>query len=570
MPTSSLKSVFPLITSIALLVTLVAPLPAVAEELASVNLPQQPLTSELMYKLLLAEIAGQRNRMSLSVNTYLDVLKKTHDPRIAERAVEVAVFAQNNSAALEAANLWVESDPESVNARQTLVGILVSAGRLEDSLPHLTALMKKAPDTAPSLFMNLHALFQNEVKKDKVLSLVEALAKPYRSMPEAQYALGLAALEARSGDQAREAIARALALKPGWESAALLEGQRLMMSKKAPAVILYYRQFLEKYPKSQEVRLMYARLLVEEKSYDAARAQFEELLKNAPNNPEMAFAVALLSSELHDLDRAITYFKQAASLNYREPDAIRYYLGQAYELKQAPESAVKMYLEVSPVSDQYVPARMRVADLYAKSNRLSEARELLHGLPVNNNEQRALVVQAEGQLLSDAGDLQTAKQVLTEGLKAVPDSIDLLYDRAMVFEKLDQLGDMETDLRKIIQLKPDHAHAYNALGYTLADRTTRYAEALELIQKAVKLAPEDAFILDSLGWVNFKLGHLDEASTVLKSAFERQGDPEIAAHLAEVMWARGDHAGAEKILSANLQQYPDNASLRQLDKRLHP
>jgi tetratricopeptide (TPR) repeat protein len=185
-------------------------------------------------------------------------------------------------------------------------------------------------------------------------------------------------------------------------------------------------------------------------------------------------------------------------------------------------------------------------------------------------EQRGIILQAEAQLVAEAGDLSEARALLDQALKESPEAVDLLYDRAMVLEKLGELTPMEEDLRTVIRLKPDHAHAYNALGYTLADRTQRYSEALELIQKAVKLAPDDAFIFDSLGWVNFRMGRLDEALKILKKAYDQQPDPEIAAHLAEVMWAHGDHDAARSLLGAALAKNPDNGALQAIDHRLKP
>jgi tetratricopeptide (TPR) repeat protein len=243
-------------------------------------------------------------------------------------------------------------------------------------------------------------------------------------------------------------------------------------------------------------------------------------------------------------------------------------LGQIFEERQEWAAAMEWYTKVES-GDQFVPARMRVAAILYKQNRLQEARDLLHSLPADTEQQITLLIQADAQLLSESKQYQGAYDALTEGLAKLPKSIDLLYDRAMVADKLNRLDLLESDLRKLIALKPDHAHAYNALGYSLADRTNRYSEALELIQKAAALAPDDPFIMDSLGWVQYRLNKLTESAQTLKRAFDRQPDPEIAAHLGEVMWKQGREDEAIKFLKVNLTAHPDSEALRDVVQRYH-
>jgi tetratricopeptide (TPR) repeat protein len=343
----------------------------------------------------------------------------------------------------------------------------------------------------------------------------------------------------------------------------------LQAGKNPQALLLFYRSFLEKYPKSQDVRLMYARLLVDEKAYDSAREQFEILLKNAPGNPEMSLAVGLLSMELKDFPKAELHMKNVLAFGYREPDTARYDLGQIREELQDWAGAIEWYSKVEK-GDQYVPSRLRVAAMLAKQKHLKEARDLLHDLPADTPQQKVLLIQADAQLLNDSKDYQGAYDALTMGLEKVPDSVDLLYDRAMVADKLNRFKLLEADLRKIIALKPDHAHALNALGYSLADRTDRFSEAYELIQKAIVLLPDDPFIMDSLGWVQFRLNKLQESEKTLRKAFSRQPDPEIAAHLAEVIFKQGRTEEAAKFLKVNLEAHPESEVLRAAVEQFHP
>jgi tetratricopeptide (TPR) repeat protein len=528
---------------------------------ANAHLPAQELSPKLLYQLLLAEIAGQRERLNLSVTTYLELARTTQDPRISQRATEVALFARNPKAALEAARLWAAQDPESDRARQTLSGLLVGEGKLSEAQPYLEQMLSKAGAQTGPLFMNLHSLLARHGDKTAVLQLVEALAKPYASLPEASYARSLAALDAGKTERASEAARLADQQRPGWESAALLQGQILQVAKDSKGLRSFYHDFLERYPKAQEVRLVYARLLVDDKEFPAARAQFQAILKGAPDNPDLTLAVGLLSMQLQDYAAAESYLQKVLTLGYREPDTVRFYLGQIHEEQKDWPGAAQWYGAVES-GDQFVPARMRIAVMLSRQNRLQEGRDLLHSLPAETAEQKTLLAQADAQLLSDAHDYKGAWDALTDGLSRVPESADLLYDRAMVAEKLDRLDLLEADLRKVIVLKPDHAHAYNALGYTLADRTERYKEALELIQKAVSLAPGDPFIIDSLGWVQYRLGELNDAARTLKDAYARQADPEIAAHLGQVLWAQGQKDEATRLWQTSFKAYPDNEVLR--------
>lgn len=525
------------------------------------RLPAQELSPKVFYQIMLAETALQRDRLNLAVTTYLDLARSTRDPRISQRATEVALFARNPQAALGAAHLWSEQDPDSDRARQTLSGLLVAEGKLSEARPYLEQMLSKAGPQTGALFMNLHSLLARHSDKGAVADLMGQLAKPYPKLPEASYAVALADLDAGRNVPALAAVRTAGELRPGWDAAALLHGQVLQSSQGGQAAREYYQGFLDKYPKAQEVRLIYARLLVDDKQFTAARNQFQAILKGAPDNPDLTLAVGLLSMQLHDYAAADSYMRKVLTLGYREPDTVRYYLGQLHEEQKDWTGAQQWYGAVEG-GEQYVPSRMRMAAVLARQDRLQEGRDLLHSMPADTAEQKTQLTQADAQLLTDAHQYQAAYDVLSDSLGRTPDSPDLLYDRAMVSEKMNRLDLLETDLRRVIALKPDHAHAYNALGYTLADRTERYSEALELIEKAVALAPGDPFIIDSLGWVQYRLGRLKDAEHNLEDAYERQPDPEIAAHLGQVLWAQGNKDAANKLWQASYKANPDSEVLK--------
>ena len=413
----------------------------------------------------------------------------------------------------------------------------------------------------------MQTLLASHSDKAAVLQLTQDLAKPYPKLPEAHYSIAQAAWNSGQSELALTEVRAALALRPEWERAALLQGQMLQRTSNADA-FAYYEGYLKRYPRAMDVRLNYARLLVSGQKYAEARSEFQALMKEFPDNPDVALAVGLLSLQLHDFDAAEAQLLRALETNYKDPDAVRLYLGQANEERKRFDEALRWYGSIDG-GEQYVPARSHYAAILAKQGKLDEASKYLQESG-QNAQQRVQFIQAEAQLLRDANDYRGAYDLLSQALEKSPQSPDLLYDHAMAAEKIDRIDVLESNLRQVIQIKPDHAHAYNALGYTLADRNTRLPEAYTLIEQALKIAPEDPFIMDSMGWVLYRMGQHDAALVFLKRAFELRPDDEIAAHLGEVLWAAGQPDEARKIWDSALQQSPANEVLLATVKRFSP
>ncbi len=532
---------------------------------ASPALPKQELTSQILYELLLGEIAGQRGHLTLASDAYLDLAKRTRDPRIAQRATEVALYSRLPQQALEAAKLWLDLAPDSEPARQTVAVLLVSAGKLTEARPYLEKLLAAEGGNPGMAFLRLNGLLAKQQDKKAVLELVTGLAKSYGQLPEAHFAVAQAAWAAGRMDLARSESAEAMKLRPDWEMGALFRGALLQQTSVATA-LAYYRDFLQRFPAAKEVRLGYARLLVNDKQFAAAREQFRQVLQSAPDSPEVNVAVGLLSMQLKDYDAAEDYLKRALALGYKDPDVVRLYLGQLNDERKRFPQALEWYGSIGP-GPVYFSAQVRYAAVLAGEGKLAEGRKHLHQIVATSNQQRVQLIQAEAQLLREAHAYQEAYDVLSRALDKLPNQPDLLYDRAMAAEKINRLDVAEQDLRKLIQLKPYHAQAYNALGYTLADRTTRYKEALELISKALELAPGDPFIMDSMGWVQYRMGNYDKAVDFLKHAYAGRPDPEIAAHLGEVLWAQGKRDEAKKVWQDSLKENPDSEALLTVIKK---
>ena len=533
---------------------------------AKPKLPDIVLSEDLLYEFLLGEIAGQRGNLGIATEAYVDMAKKTHDPRIVSRALDIALFSGNAHDALEMAKLLEKLDPDSQKAKEALSPLLAHSGNLAEARPGIEKLLaQQSGEKLGRALLELNNLFANQQDKQAVLVAVQDLTKPYLAHPEAHHAIAFAAWQAGRLDLALEEADKAESMQPGWELPALLKLQVLEQQDKNK-VRPFVEHFLGKYPKSQGIRLAYAKFLVSEKQYTEARKEFVELKRNFPENREVSFAVGLLSLQLGDADTAISEFKGLLDKGYPNPDFVRYYLGQSFEKKNEPLEAEKWYGSIGP-GNQYLPAKGRIALIIQKRKGLEAARRYLHRLPAHNEAEKIVLIEAEAQMLHDAKQYRTAFSVLSKGLAKFPDSSNLLYDQAMAAEKIGRIREAEKSLKKLIRMQPNFAQAYNALGYTLVEHTTRYKEAQQLLEKALALSPEDPFILDSMGWLQYKMGHKASGLTYLKRAYSGQHDPEIAAHLAEVLWATGSREDARRLLESSLKANPGNAALEKSMKK---
>jgi tetratricopeptide (TPR) repeat protein len=291
------------------------------------------------------------------------------------------------------------------------------------------------------------------------------------------------------------------------------------------------------------------------------------LVKDYPDNGDVVFAVAVLSMQLEDWGNAESNLKRLFDLGYRDRNAVRFYLGQVNEEQKRFPEAIKWYAEVTR-GEQYLPAQIHTAQVMSKQGDLAAARDYLKQINPTTNQERVQLILAEAQLLRDANQPKEAFKVVEQGLDKMPNDPDLLYDYAMLAEKLDRMDVLESSLRKVILVQPDHAHAYNALGYSLADRNQRLDEAKQLIEQALKLSPEDYYIIDSMGWVLYRQGKPDEALKYLNRAYAGRHDPEIAAHLGEVLWVLGRKAEAQKVWTEALAKAPSNDVLVKTVQRL--
>ena len=533
-------------------------------------LPEQELTPQIIYQVMLAEIAGARGQVVLAAQSYLDLARRTRDPRIARRAAELGAFSRQADLAGESARLWFELEPSSSQAQQLAAGSMgSSAARVEELQAQLAKALAQQGDQIGPALLSLNRGLARIPDKDLIRRLVFQLTEPYLQHAEAHFARSNAAYVAGDAPAAKMAIDGALKIRPDWEQAVLLKAQ-LQQQVESPAKGQEtLRGYLGVKPDSREARITLARMLVADKQFAAAREQFDILLKAAPDDRDVVHATALLSMQLGDGARAERHFRHLLELGFGDEDTIRMYLGQISEDGKRPEDALGWYRAVGP-GTQFIPAQSHIAQILAAQGKLPEARQHLQSLARDNARDGTQYVLVEAQILRDAGRNEEAFAVLDGALKASPDDPDLLYESALMAERLGRADTMEGRLRKLIALKPEHAHAYNALGYSLADRGQRLDEAESLIRKAVSLAPDDPFILDSLGWVQFRRGDLPGALEILQKAFGLRADPEIAAHLGEVLWGLGRKEDAARTWKDAAKAHPESTVLADVIKKFKP
>lgn len=544
------------------LIAAVLTLPVLAQESdnpesSTAALPKQELTPRILYEFLLAELAGSRGQLGLALEAYMDLTRTTRDPRIARRAAEIALFARRYDVALEATRLWAEADPGSPQPRQMLTSLQAATGRNADLEASLAPQLANAGKEVVVLLLQLNRALARHPDKKSAQGLVDRLTEPYLGVSEAHFARAQAAHSAGDLPRALAELDQTIALRPDWEQAALARAQ---MTQDPVDASRFLGRFVGENPTARDARLAYARSLVAVKRFAEARQQFQLLLKESPADGDVIYAVAVLSLQLNDVVEAEQQLKHLIETNHGESDAARLYLGQIAEDRKQPDEALRWYGEVL-TGAQYLPARLRMAQLQVRLQKLDEARRTLQETAAATPAERAQLLIAEAQILRDAGRPGDAYAVLADGLATHPDQPELLYEAAMMAEKAGKFAASEPYLRRLIAIRPEHAHAYNALGYSLADRNERLDEALHLIEKALQLAPEDPFILDSKGWVLYRRGDMQGALEVLKKAFTLRADPEIAAHLGEVLWALGRQDEARQTWGDAMKASPGNEVL---------
>ena len=525
--------------------------------------------ADAAYDLMVAEIALNQGDTALATERYLALAKSQQDPAIAERAVRIAVFGQDLEAAAEAAQRWIELEPDRIEARQVIAAIYIRQNKVEEAYAYIDSLIETSELEDVQLFPPLLGILLREKNVETVLAVSQRIADKHSDRAYAQYLHGMLSAQNGRSEEALEYLDRSLALDEIDGVHAARARVLLRMGRAAEAVVSLEKAVARK-PDDQNLRLTYARLLVDIKEYDRARAQFEKLLQASPDDAELLYTLGLLSLESQNLDDAEKYMMMLIRLDEREGEA-QYYLGRIYEERKQYDTAIEWYEQVH-VGDYQFDARLRIADMLGLAGKTDAAIEHLDAMLKGSQSNGSLVriYVAKGELLRLARRYEESLEVFNTALGIVPGNSDLLYARALVAERLGRIDQLEADLKVILKTEPDNAHALNALGFTLADQTERYEEAYGYLKRAIEIMPEDPAIIDSLGWVHYRMGNYEEALRLLRTALSRFDDPEIAAHLGEVLWVTGKQEEARGIWQKALKKSPDDPVLLKVMQRFIP
>ena len=553
------------------------------------------LDAPLFYQLLLGEIELRQGQAGTAYQLMLDAARRTKDEQLFRRATEIALQARAGEQALSATLAWRQALPESIDALRFHIQLLVALNRINDVEEPLGLLLRRTPrPSLPAVIEAVPRFLARAPDHNATAALVERVLGPFVDDPEtkapALVASGRAWLAAGDSAKALEFARRASDADPNSEGAAFLALDLMPASAEAEAIV---KRQLAAHPQSQNVRLLYVRTLATSQRLPEAATEVAVLTRSDPNLAPPWLTLGALELEMkrpkEATDALLTYVRLVeggAAVNFGTPASgpvahasddeddtppnastaltqAFLLLAQAAELQQDYAGAERWLARVDN-PQRALEVQARRASLLARQGKIREARELIRQSP---GDARAKLL-AETELLRERKMFAEAEQVLAQANQQFPDDTDMLYEQAMLNEKLDRLDEMERLLRRVIALKPDHQHAYNALGYSLAERNLRLPEARELIKKALELSPGEPSITDSMGWVEYRLGNRDEAIRWLREAYQARPDPEIAAHLGEVLWSAGRTDEARQVFRDARSRDAQNDVLRETLARL--
>jgi tetratricopeptide (TPR) repeat protein len=525
--------------------------------------PVAPFEGDALYQLLVAEVAGYRSRYDVALEKYMAATLETRDPGVAARATRLALYMKRDDAALRTVTIWAEEEPENIDAHRHAADLLMRSGRLEDAIVHMEAVKNLGGLAKFDVFAYRAASLDAVQRK----SLLEAINRMMERHPlDEELMFSKAVLLEQSG-QLEEALLLAdrLLVTSNNVNVIILKMGILNAMKRIDAALSFMAAKVEELPENRRLRLIYARLLFEHEDLESARVQYMSVLEKSPNDGDVLFALALIALEQKNDPEARRYLERMVRWNRRVGEA-HYYLGGIAEREGDTASALQEYRQVGN-GYEFIPAQARIATLLVNDGRWEEASEHLERLRIQLPERRQQLIILEARLLAERGMEQEVLAFLDSKLADEPDNVELLYFRAMTGQQFNRLDILEQDLRRIIELDPQNADAMNALGYTLTDQTDRHEEALELIQKALDLKPDEAAFIDSMGWVQYRLNNYSEAIVHLRRALSLFQNDEVAAHLGEVLWVSGEKAEASEIWDKALQLAPDSEILKNVIKR---
>jgi tetratricopeptide (TPR) repeat protein len=521
---------------------------------------------EILYTLLMAELAGQRGQYDIALDGYMEAAKRTQDPKFSERAVMIAMYVKNSNKTKEALNLWLRQDPKNLSARKIAALLALRTGNKSEATEHLNAMMVFDSAGFESALLELTGVIEKEGRVDIIGDVLDELSKQHKDKAEIYFIQSLLALQKKDKNLAETKIQQALRLKPDWEKALILQAQIAVFSGDLDKAKLLLSDASDKYPENSKINRMFAQILIKTGGYKEAIEVYQKIILTDPKDVESQFAEGLVYLQLDQDQQAQDIFKKMLD----QPDwryQACFYLGKIEEKQGHLKKALLWFDQV--IDGPFVfDASVSAISLLQKERRLEEANSRLSLLQIKFPKQKLRLVLVQADLYNQQKKYEEALAILTNGLIDFPDQKELLYTRALIAERINKFDMAEIDLKKILEIDPNNVEALNALGYTLLNNPSRYAEAEKFLGKALALEPNEAVIIDSYGWLQFKLGNFEAALKYLQQAYEKQPENEIAAHLAEVLWVLDRKDEAKKIFNKAIKGSLDDEYLQDFQRRI--
>ncbi|WAK01770.1 tetratricopeptide repeat protein [Methylobacter sp. YRD-M1] len=521
---------------------------------------------DVMYMLLAAELAGQRGQYEIALEGYMEAAKRVNDPRFAERAAKIAMYMKDSNKTNEAVSLWLSQDPNNITARKIAALSAVRAGDKQVAIEHVDKLLTIDPAGFENSMLELAVALEKENKVSFLYDVLDELSQRHQNQAEVYFVQSLLAMQMKNTDLAKTKIQQALNVQPDWDKAQIFQAQISASSGDLNTAAKLLEKAAAKYPENDKIKKLLAQVLIKAERYEEAGEVYQGIISANPSDAESQFALALVNLQLSRDNKAEDILKKLLEQPGWQSQA-SFYLGKIEEKRKNTKKALARFDEVRD-GPFVLDAAISAISLLAKDNQFDEANSRLSSLQSQFPKQKLRLILIQAELYNQQKQYEQAFNLLTNALADMPGQKELLYTRALMAERLNRLDVLETDLKKILAEDPDNAEALNALGYTLAEKTNRYAEAEQYLEKALRLQPDEAVIMDSYGWLQFKLGNTDQALFYLQKAYAKRQEGEIAAHLAEVLWALNRKSEARKVFAKAIKDAPEDEDLLDFQQRV--
>lgn len=526
------------------------------------------IDEEVLYLLMAAELAGQRNQYDLALDAYLQAAKRVDDARIAERAVKIGMFLKDEKRTREALEIWLSKDPDNLPAKKFAVLMAIKNSDRKAAVENLDAIFLEDPAGFEGGMLEMIKALEKEGRSQFIYDVLEDLNELHPDQSNLLFLQAVVASVLHDNALAQKKISQVLELQPDWNKAIIFQAQLAGRSGDMGKAREYLEKAVKQAPDDKQLRKMLLEVLVKTGAYDDAVKLYQSVLDENPDDGEALFTIALIYMQQNQQDKAEGYFEKALNKSEWEGQA-SFYLGKIELDRQNPSKALAWF-DRAEANGYGFEADMAAVSLLLNQKELAEAEIRIDKMDSKYPDQHLRILMMKAELYNQWAKYQAAYDVLSLALKDAPDNRDVLYARALIAERLDKLDVLEADLLKILEKNPDDVGALNALGYTLTDRTQRFDDAEKYLQKAIQLQPDEAVIVDSYGWLQFKKGKYDLALEYLKKAYDKQQENEIAAHIAEVLWVTGKEKEARDFFEPIFKKFPDDEYLLKFKKRFIP